>query len=824
MTVTDELDAAPSREFDPPARATVSPPMAAGLSAVVIGVLVGALYLQGTFYPVDAFGISVLAAGLVAAGVSWNRDRHGRSVTLAFGGLAGWWFVRAVSEHNPGAFLPFGASVLAFLAAYLVLRALVDHDRARIVLALVAVGALVAGAGVAGVLGRWMSLAQHTGGAWRASTTLTYPAATAEVCVLAVLLALACDLHSPLVRLAACTGVAGLLATQSHWELVALAAGALIVPRQRWADALWPLVCGVVAGTTVAATSSSPTAGAAAWAVALGALVASVAPFRLPDIRWARTGAAAVAVAILSVATAVAVLHTPATRSQLSTGQSQTVAWSSSVNTWRSSAVTGNGPPRIHTTGGPVGTYPGLVPDTYLAIGADGGAVAVVLLVLSGATVVASIRRRDRLTSCAAAATVAFAVAGCMNFAWQLPAVALLGGCVAGLAAGPVARRVPRPDQGGSGDATTVPTEVEVGATRRWDAPHHSTRAQILAAAVWTLVVVSVVATQGLIGNSRAAGRTSHAVVAEPPHLVDTSAPGRQILTGPDPTDPRMLNVDGRYFLYTSQGTTSQNVPLRTGPRPGRWSAPTEVLPVLPAWAQGGQTWAPDVHRVAGGWALYFTTLVRGINPSTHCVGAAYARSPSGPFVATKKPFICQLDHRGTIDARVVDTPGGHLVILFKSEDNANPSVPGPDQNGLTGIYAQQLSADGRTLLGKPTKILGPTQAWEGSIVEAPDMIQAWGTWWLFFSGNWYLSPDYGIGVAACQSPLGPCTDPNPASFLGSNLQGPGPGEASLFDNAGALSLLYNPFHANDPGPVIPRPVVMARLGFTAQGPYLARS
>lgn len=823
MTVTDELNAAPPEVSRTSTLAPVSPPKVAGLSAVIIGLLAGALYLQGTFYPVDAFGVSIVALGLIAAGVAWNRDRHGRSVAMTFGGLAAWWFARAVAEHTPGAFLPFGASVLAFLAAYLVLRALADQDRGRVVLALVSVGALLAAAGVAGVLGRWESLAQHTGGAWRASTMLTYPAAAAVVCVLTVLLALACDLRSPLVRVAVGTGVAGLLATQSHWELVALAAGALVVPRQRWADAVWPLLCGVVAGLSVAASSSSVTAGLAAWVVTLGALAASLAPLRLPDIRWARI-AAGVAVAAIATATVVTVLHIPATRSQLSTGQNQTVAWSSSIDTWRSSAVTGNGPPRIHTTGGPVGTYPGLVSDTYLAVGADGGAVAVVLLLASGAAVVASIRRRDRLTACAAGATVAFAVAGCVNFAWQLPAVALLGGCAAGLAAVPVTQRVPPPGRRGAGIGPTGTVDAEARVTTGGTAPHHGTRAQVLAATTWVLVAVTILATQGLIGNSRAAGGTTHAVVAEPPHLVDTSAPGRQILTGPDPTDPRMLNVDGRYFLFTSQGTTLLNVPLRTGPRPGRWSAPTDVLPVLPAWAQAGRTWAPDVHRVAGGWALYFTALVKGIDPPTHCIGAAYARGPSGPFVATKAPFICQLDHRGTIDARVIDTPGGHLVILFKSEDNANPYVPGPDQDGPTGIYAQHLNADGRALVGPATKILGPSEPWEGTIVEAPDMVEAWGTWWLFFSGNWYSSPQYGIGVAACQSPFGPCTDPSPTPFLGSNRQGPGPGESSLFTSAGAASLLYNPFHANDPGPVIPRPVVMARLGFTAQGPYLARS
>ena len=812
MTITAEPDVAgPAADGSSPMSA--SPPVAAGLAAVVVGVVAGALYLQGAFYPVDAFGMSVVALGLVAAGVAWNRDRHGLSVSAALGGLAAWWFARAVAEHTPGAFLPFGASVLAFLAAYLVVRALADRDRTRVALALVGVGAVLAGAGVVGVLGRWTPLTQHVGGSWRASTTLTYPAATAVVCALTVLVALACDLRSPLVRLAAATGVAGLLATQSHWELVALAAGALVVPRRRWADAVGTLACGAVAGVAVVATSTGSAPGPVAWVVALGALAVSTVPVRLPDGRRARV-AATVAVLALAAGTVVAVLLLPATGSRPSAGQSQMVAWSSSVDTWRSSAVVGNGPPRTHTTGGAVATYPGLVPDTYLAVGADGGVVAAILLLTSGAVVAASIRRRDVLTSCAAAATVTFAVAGCVDFAWQLPAVALLGGSLAGLAAVPVATRAPRPDPDAGTSSDDPPDDSP-------PVPHHGNRAQARAAAAWTLVVVTVVATQGVIGTSHAGGAV-RAVATEPPHLVDTSAPGHQILTGPDPTDPFMLTVDGRYYLYTSQGTSTLNVPLRTGPVPGRWKAPIDVLPVLPAWAAGGLTWAPDVHQVAGGWALYFTALVKGIDPPTHCIGAAFARGPTGPFVATKSPFICQLDHRGTIDARVIDTPDGRQVILFKSEDNANPSVPGPDQNGVTGIYAQHLSADGRTLLGRPTRILGPSEPWEVNIVEAPDMIQAWGTWWLFFSGNWYLSPSYGIGVAACQTPFGPCTDPVPTPFVGSNLQGAGPGEASLFDDGGAVSLLYNPFHANDPGPVIPRPVVMARLGFTAQGPYLS--
>jgi hypothetical protein len=101
-------------------------------------------------------------------------------------------------------------------------------------------------------------------------------------------------------------------------------------------------------------------------------------------------------------------------------------------------------------------------------------------------------------------------------------------------------------------------------------------------------------------------------------------------------------------------------------------------------------------------------------------------------------------------------------------------------------------------------------------------MVEAWGTYWLFFSGNWYNSTNYGIGVAECQGPLGPCADPDSAPFLGPTWQGLGPGEESLFEDGGAVYLLYNSFRASAPDPVISQPVAMARIGFTPMGPYLA--
>ena len=802
MTITDRPDVISS-----PAKASASPaaPLVgtAALAAVIVGMIVGSVYRQGAFFPRDAFGLAVVSLLVAVVAFMRNRDRNGAAVFVTLGGLAVWWLIRALVERTPVAFLPFGASLLGFLAAFMVMRNLEHRDRSRVAVAVVAIGTVTALTGIVGELLRWHLLAQQTDGVWRASTTLTYPDATAVLCIVALLLAMALDLQAPLPRVAVCLCLTGLIATQSHWDLLALACGALVIPRRRWSAARWPLAMGSLAGLAVVASDTGSRPGWASCGVVVVAVVSSTRTTRRSLsgawLKWAAVGGVPIAMCAVLL-----MLHPLIGRGPVQpANQHQTVAWSAASESWGSSIVTGVGPPRTGTVHASVDASPGFAPDSYLTIAAQGGLVGGLLLLAAGAAVAVSLRRRDLASSCAVAATIAFAVAGGVDFSWQLPGLALLGGCVAGLAADSEP-----PDQLGE-----LPRN-RVG--RRF---RHLPGG---VASAWVITVVLVVTAQLVAGISLHAGATTNDSTGAPSPTSTPLAPARFILSGPESNDPFMLKDHGLYYLYTSQGTSDMSVPLRVGSRPGHWGPPVDVLPRLPAWAEAYGTWAPDVHAVAGGWALYFTALLNGVNPLTHCIGSAFATSPTGPFVATDHPFICQLDHRGSIDARVFVDTGNRPVMLWKSEDNANPSVPGPDQNGPTGIYAEDLSADGRTLLGRPVKIFAPSQRWEGTIVEAPDMIQAWGTYWMVFSGNWYNSDSYGIGVAACQTVFGPCSDPYPEPFIGSNRQGAGPGESSLFRDGPNVYLLYGPFRANDPGPVIPRPVAMVRLGFKPTGPYVA--
>jgi Glycosyl hydrolases family 43 len=299
----------------------------------------------------------------------------------------------------------------------------------------------------------------------------------------------------------------------------------------------------------------------------------------------------------------------------------------------------------------------------------------------------------------------------------------------------------------------------------------------------------------------------------------EAASPGQFVVTGRDAPDPFVLAVDGTDYLYTSQGNqTGNNIPVAAGPSLAALGPLGDAMPVLPAWAVPGFTWAPDVHRFGDHYVLYFTSIAAATDPADECIGIASGTSPLGPFTAEPQPFVCQLDQRGSIDPRTFTDVDGTTYLIWKSDDNA-------DVNGteLTNVYSQPLSPDGLHLEGQPTRIFGPDEPWQGRIVEAPDLVWAQGTYWLFYSGAWFNQPDYAIGVARCAGPLGPCADSSSQPFLASNDQGAGPGEPFVFRDATGLWLLYTPWRSDVPSfTTPPRPVAMLRLGFGPLGPYVA--
>jgi hypothetical protein len=295
-----------------------------------------------------------------------------------------------------------------------------------------------------------------------------------------------------------------------------------------------------------------------------------------------------------------------------------------------------------------------------------------------------------------------------------------------------------------------------------------------------------------------------------------------------------LMSSQGRYLLFvsTSFGDTRDNIPMLTG-SPGHWSAAVDALPTLPAWAvpvsKGGLTWQPEVHRFGATYVLYYSAELAGVTPGTHCLGTAVAASAAGPYSPSPQPIVCQRDQGGDIDPQVVvddTTPPGRPYLVWKSDNNST------DHTGTDLLWSQPLVSDGLAVAGSPTSIFGLSlaPAWARPIIEAPQMVEAPNrTWWLFYSGgDGFWGANYAVGVAKCEGISGPCTAVGTQPLIGSNAQGVGPGEETIFQTGGSSAgsstwVLYNPWHANDSHNWF-RPVVAARIGWDRAGPYIAEA
>ncbi len=296
-------------------------------------------------------------------------------------------------------------------------------------------------------------------------------------------------------------------------------------------------------------------------------------------------------------------------------------------------------------------------------------------------------------------------------------------------------------------------------------------------------------------------------------------APGVVVTPSRDVPDPYVIGWGGLYFMFFSQdGFAPENVPMIVSNSLTSWQGPAvDAMPVLPPWASPGFTWSPDVLRVGQRYVMWFNAgLASSGSAVTKCIGVATSRTILGPYRSNDPaPLVCQLDHLGSIDPRVFTDPSGRLWLLWKSDENA-----AVDATSHTTIYAQQLTADGLRLLGSPVALMTADLPWEGRIVESPDMVYASGHYWLFFSGNWFNEPAYAMGVAECLGPTGPCEPTSLGPWFGSNAQGSGPGEESLFNDGSRWWMFYAPF-AIDYTSTNPRPAAVVRLEFGPDGPVV---
>lgn len=254
--------------------------------------------------------------------------------------------------------------------------------------------------------------------------------------------------------------------------------------------------------------------------------------------------------------------------------------------------------------------------------------------------------------------------------------------------------------------------------------------------------------------------------------------------------DPAVIRHEGRYYLYAT-GDVEENRGTRvyTSTNLVDWERGPIVF-------QPGQkdVWAPDVWRDPGSgrFYLYYTASLT--------VGVAEADHPLGPFSVRKKFFDKAIDAHlfrdddGRLFLYYVQLPGFRIMV----QPMANPVEPA----------------------GEPRDVLHPQSPWEvrnGHVTEGPWMIKRAGRYHLLYSGSGADTPDYAVGYATADSPMGPFTRAphNPIITRGGNVLGPGHG-CAIQDDAGQWWHIYHQ-KSND-GRNYDRFVAMDRLGFDQHG------
>jgi GH43 family beta-xylosidase len=264
------------------------------------------------------------------------------------------------------------------------------------------------------------------------------------------------------------------------------------------------------------------------------------------------------------------------------------------------------------------------------------------------------------------------------------------------------------------------------------------------------------------------------------PPVIDSDAP-----------DPSVVRAaDGFYYAFTTNtasfGPGGSNVPVFRSSDLASWTFLGDALPSLGPWAALGYTWAPAVAWINGQWLLYYTARDQAFG--AQCIGIAVASNPAGPYTDNSAgPFVCQLDHGGSIDPSPYEDTLGQWWLLWKSDDNAIGRTP--------GIWSQPLTPDGLAFAGPINLLLVADQLWENRIVEAPSMIATAGRLWLFYSAGPFDSGSYAVGYAFCDAASGPCakqTTTGPwLGFANTGLPGPG-GESFVTVAAGQVDMAFH--------------------------------
>ncbi|MDO8539988.1 MAG: glycoside hydrolase family 43 protein [Opitutaceae bacterium] len=277
----------------------------------------------------------------------------------------------------------------------------------------------------------------------------------------------------------------------------------------------------------------------------------------------------------------------------------------------------------------------------------------------------------------------------------------------------------------------------------------------------------------------------------------------------PEMADPFILQTGGKYYLYGTDGGRDVHLGFKVYVSTDlvNWSEPAGVhsggraLEKANSWGTRG-FWGAEVYERNGTFYMYYTV-------EEH-LAIATSASPLGPFVqAVKKPVWPQR----AIDPHLFVDDDGKAYMYYVSFENRS-----------NDIYVVEMKEDWMTPKEETKRrCIWYTQPWENAdpkyakwpVTEGSAVLKHKGVYYLFYTGNHYLSQKYAVGYATASSPFGPWTkhDGNPILQQTENLRGTGHCSFVRAPNRELIMVYHSHKNLSTPGP---RKMAIDRCEFVA--------
>ena len=181
------------------------------------------------------------------------------------------------------------------------------------------------------------------------------------------------------------------------------------------------------------------------------------------------------------------------------------------------------------------------------------------------------------------------------------------------------------------------------------------------------------------------------------------------------------------------------------------------------------------------------------------------------PWANGRRPIERFFLMQPLISAALANWPRVQAVLSEAGQDSLLETMRTP-------IFAQRLAADGGSLTGERVQVLENDQPWEGHLIEGPWVTLQDGRYWMFYAGNDFTNPAYGIGAAVSDRLLGPYVK-QPEPLLRSSSEWLAPGHASVAPGLdGRPQLFFHAFHPGTGGYNAFRALLTVGLAFSENG------